>query len=74
MCEPPSRRLESWPLPSHSTSTYTYGVTIEPRAYGANNNYLLTLSDIWCFKKEKKKKKIVSFEVLVFHPLKIVKN
>ena len=67
----PLKNLNSDPYFLHPTSTYTCGVTIAPKAYGAKNSYLLTLSDIWCCKK---KKTLVSFEVLVFRPLKIVKN
>ena len=55
----------------HPTSTYTCEVIIASRACGVNNSYLLTLSGIWRCKKEKrKKKKLMSFEVLVFRPLK----
>ena len=53
----------------HPTSTYTCEVIIASRACGVNNSYLLTLSGIWRCKKEKRKK-LVSFEVLVFRPLK----
>ena len=37
MCETPSWRLESWSLPTHPISTYTYEVTNTLRVWGAKS-------------------------------------
>ena len=38
MCEVPSWKLESRPLPLHPTNIYTCGVIIAPRVRGSNYN------------------------------------
>ena len=44
MCEAPSYKLKPDPYSQHSTSTYAYRVTIEPKVCGGSKIFLKLIS------------------------------